>query len=39
MKGKKEEEGEGEAGNLDRVDHPLKLRALVASDPPLCPLR
>lgn len=34
---KKEEAGEAEAGNLDRVDHPLKPWALVADDPPLCP--
>lgn len=36
---KKEEEEEAEAGNLDRVDHPLKPRVLVAVDPPLHPLR
>lgn len=35
--GKKEEEEEAEAGNLDRVDHPLKPRALVVADPLLCP--
>lgn len=32
-RGKKEEEEEAEAGNLDRVDHPLKPRALAVADP------
>lgn len=32
-----EAEGEAEAGNLDRVDHPLKPRVLVMPDPPLYP--
>ena len=35
--GKKEKAGEAEAGNLDRVDHLLKPRVLVAADPPLYP--
>lgn len=30
---KKKEAGEAEAGNLDRVDHPLEARALVAAGP------
>lgn len=35
---KKEEAGEAEAGNLDRVVYPLEPWALAADDPPLCPL-
>lgn len=39
-RGKKRRRGrEAEAGNLDRIDHPLKPRVLVAVDPPLYPLR
>lgn len=37
-KKKKEEEGEAEAGNLDRVDHPLKLLDTTDGRPVPAPL-